>query len=1498
MSNKLTKIGKSTLSLILCLTMLLTTFCFFDIGSVISEAMISKDEHALSAAGASSNAFSKYSINFPELVYKKAGKTYSEYFLNNDASGNVEGAKSETGNFSFSCSTAKTVSFSAKLYNTDLATQPGVRIKSISMADGRELTGQKNTNGTNTLSITAGSYSTHITSIDFSEVAPGTEYIIEWTITYTVTADGKTKYTTYAYTGVKSPALGQAGLVQYQYYKGTYTDSTGQSSYSFIAGADSVDGGNAASAFTNYYADKITPASKLSPLVTFVGSATNGTNYTIPTGRDVVNSTDYFPATNNGGVFRYYDNTSRSKIWNIPVKDAKGNYVEGTQYIVSPEDPVNGIPFVKSSYGNATISIDRSRFTDFNQIPNLSCGYAQFYHHWEGAGNKLYNIRNAVYAGSDAAKYWRDYKTENLSTNSKGAKSVSLYCNVDRANEGSGNDNRSYVRGPYPINGAIPTSSGSTYMRFEAMNGYSPGIGFDENCVVIATVQLTYNVVNKSSLRKAYYECMNSGVNNQANVSGGTQYWNQYLANLKTMAKELCVSTNTDDTIPTGYNTVITNAQNELKKKMTADVSAPVYFYVPEAIYLNADKLSFGAQTRSSFQYFIQNDISNPANPKTKTSRDTSGTVYFNYPNATNASIKYRWLTSSGSAMTTSSSTTGTYCNTNSYINFAGSTLYSSNSDSSNSKTLSLTNGVGSYTISTSSYAPYLSYSDTGCFIEWTVTYTDSVDGYQKTAIAYTYVYKPYVTPVGGATRVKETAGSSHFGSSLTWIAGLHSVTADTSAAGTGRYGKFAKASSDFGASGFLTNTSSGYLLGDSATVSTGTQMRLLFGSSTNTSSWFRTDYNNMGPESWMTGTYNSTVPTTSNSTTFRVKSFSYVSMEGGNNSRDYVIVNNQIVTAQANIYIDTSRYSNLNQIPNLGVGFMITDSEDADNGAWYIADFTDKTRGYDNDGGTVRKSKADDLRKKMWETHGTIIARQGPDTYSNNMTQSSYKNCGVKYTGTWTAAVAKTTGSKVYQIKSHLVTDDGHKSDVCNAATIIKMNATLQDKSTLRTAVNTAIANFANFGIYDSANMKSYYFEGTEYNSFVSAFKKACQALTMVDGTIDDPTTLVNSLNTCTNNLLKLKSLKKNCTAKQYNIGLVRQGDKYLAVDIKSTDENPHVMSYNARDNVTFSPDYFDGYTYSGSVELTSDSLTGGAGIETIYGSYLGCSNNQPSITYLTEGNKKSSEIALSGSTITVPKTGATTTTVPTFEGDTIHYNWVAAVNDPSLTVVSFYVLNPDVLFDNEFDFDEISYSIGGGLSSVFADYSANSLYLVNTKNDSYINDSSSRMKLIPGHTYRVSYNFSSTNGGRSRCTIMPYTAATGGSYTNQIENLVSGGTFTVAESNPYIFIRFGIYNPSGVAETAGGYNGTYSDIYVQDITNIKGVNDDVSEASPHGLYNRTPGSTLDTVANIARTGYQLDGWFDSQDETGNGTGTQYTAESKVPYTNLKLFSRSEERR
>ena len=70
MKRKLSKLGRSTVSVLLCLGMLLTTFCFFDIGSVISEALVSKSDHALTEAGSDSSTFAKYNILMPELVYQ------------------------------------------------------------------------------------------------------------------------------------------------------------------------------------------------------------------------------------------------------------------------------------------------------------------------------------------------------------------------------------------------------------------------------------------------------------------------------------------------------------------------------------------------------------------------------------------------------------------------------------------------------------------------------------------------------------------------------------------------------------------------------------------------------------------------------------------------------------------------------------------------------------------------------------------------------------------------------------------------------------------------------------------------------------------------------------------------------------------------------------------------------------------------------------------------------------------------------------------------------------------------------------------------------------------------------------------------------------------------------------------------------------------------------------------------------------------------------------
>ena len=118
---KLSKFGRSTLSLLLCLTMLLTTFCFFDIGSVISEAIISKGDHALTEAGTTSNTFAEYSINLPELVYIKPGGKDSQYFLNSSTNGSVSEPTSSTSVLSFACSTARSVTFSVALYDSTLS---------------------------------------------------------------------------------------------------------------------------------------------------------------------------------------------------------------------------------------------------------------------------------------------------------------------------------------------------------------------------------------------------------------------------------------------------------------------------------------------------------------------------------------------------------------------------------------------------------------------------------------------------------------------------------------------------------------------------------------------------------------------------------------------------------------------------------------------------------------------------------------------------------------------------------------------------------------------------------------------------------------------------------------------------------------------------------------------------------------------------------------------------------------------------------------------------------------------------------------------------------------------------------------------------------------------------------------------------------------------------------------------------------------------------------
>ncbi|MBQ7548973.1 MAG: hypothetical protein IJT03_04635, partial [Clostridia bacterium] len=524
MRKSITSLPRRMLSIVLCTAMLVTTFCFFDIGSVISEALVTNSSNPVNEAG-SAAGFATYSINVPEIIYMTPGGTTSKYFLNNNGDGTVVSGYQTEGNFSFSCATAKTVKVSAKLLTSTLGTT-SYYITGVALANGGSMTGTS-TSGTGQYSVSASSFSTSISSITMNTAAPNTQLILQWTIQYTISvASGATTYTTYAYSGVKCPNLQQAGMATYGRYGGTFTSTTAQAAYSFITGVDSISGGNTASTFTNY-SGGIAPTSKIAPLVNFSGSADGG-NYTMPTGNAVISGTDYFPTQSGGGVYKYWDSSSRSKIWYVS-GDSSNTY--------NPSSSTFG----STSYGNASITLDSSRFTNFNQVPFLSCGYAQFYHHWEGGGNYLNAIRNFYYTSSDAASYFRNNRSvETESSSVAKPRANTLYCSVSRADEDSTTDNRSWVRGLYAINGAIPSSSGNTYMRFEYTNIYSPiWPAADEYYSEVAAVQLTWTLANKSTLRSYYYKCLNSGVNDKASN------WSTYLSNLQDIAKKLCVMTNT-----------------------------------------------------------------------------------------------------------------------------------------------------------------------------------------------------------------------------------------------------------------------------------------------------------------------------------------------------------------------------------------------------------------------------------------------------------------------------------------------------------------------------------------------------------------------------------------------------------------------------------------------------------------------------------------------------------------------------------------------------------------------------------------------------------------------------------------------------------------------------------------------------------------------------------------------------------------------------------------
>jgi len=472
-----------------------------------------------------------------------------------------------------------------------------------------------------------------------------------------------------------------------------------------------------------------------------------------------------------------------------------------------------------------------------------------------------------------------------------------------------------------------------------------------------------------------------------------------------------------------------------------------VAFYVPEVIYLYPSLTSWKEATSTPFQYYIENTVNTSnihSTPTPNTTLRSGGTIYFTADDGyEDVTITTRFTDASGNTISGGSVTVGSF------------------SKSSNYGTFSVTAGT----------SPSLAASASGCYLEWTVHYTNLL-GERQSAIAYTYIYKPYTVPYGTAARVENTDGwgaTYHgFAQSLSWVSGVHSIS------GTGnRFANFRTTDAGGGLAAFLSDGAIGYngstaltgtmtQLGSADTFNSGARrMYAVFATTSSATAYFRANQANNGVSNAGVGGW---VSESSSGSTYSTATFSYDNYSAGDN----FIYMQIAAAAQGNIFIDTSRYTNLNQIPNLGVGLLVTDDENTDgsSGSWYVADAT----GQSNTGSVSTTDSG--TGSTYYGNKGTVMAAQGSG-YSANGSESE----GIKYAGAWVRALSDTDSlsvTKTYKVKTFY--GNGNDGEYQTEAGVMTLNATQQNKSTLRAVVKKAISKFATYGVTD--NFGSYYYD------------------------------------------------------------------------------------------------------------------------------------------------------------------------------------------------------------------------------------------------------------------------------------------------------------------------------------------------------------------------------------------------------------------------------------
>ncbi len=363
-------------------------------------------------------------------------------------------------------------------------------------------------------------------------------------------------------------------------------------------------------------------------------------------------------------------------------------------------------------------------------------------------------------------------------------------------------------------------------------------------------------------------------------------------------------------------------------------------------------------------------------------------------------------------------------------------------------------------------------------------------DGTTESYFAFTTVYSPYYTPVAAAAYETRTNGVAIQG--VSWISGIHAIDS------TYNY------SVTYGTKTTVNLTYLSPLLGNLVTTA-GTAASNYTGASSLSGSTYSSEYAAM-----------------------------YVETSNNNANAE-----NMASSYTGTLYVDTTRNSNLNTIPNVTVGFLVSNvNKSGGTLYYYVSDFT---------------SELTSLPSNHYNNAQGFSAQAGTDYYtydgdifygSLESTYESISSGGSKliYNGTWDKSLTSLTTNATYAVKgaARFKVSDSAYINCMSFVNVIRVY-----KDDLRAQIETCV---------ESGWQENWCSDSNAWSTYLDALQEAYYYLGKPDATSTEVSNALSALTTAYSALTKKTS--QTVTAYHYALNKVLNEDgnwtgKYLVSKI-----------------------------------------------------------------------------------------------------------------------------------------------------------------------------------------------------------------------------------------------------------------------------------------------------------------------------------------------------------